>query len=170
LVALVSLCSASAPTPAQADSVASLSALKAAYTLHFVNLIQWEAPESWLDFCVAGQSETGDRILGTLNNKTVHGQNIVARQLSRDRENEHCDALYIPAGLALVTPALLKRYERENTVTISDAPGFAEDGGVIGFVIVDERLRFDINEAVAVKRRLKISAKLLELARSVIRS
>jgi hypothetical protein len=158
------------PAAVRAENVASLSALKAAYTLHFLNLIRWERPEKSLDFCVFGVSETGERMLVTLHDKTVHGQSIRARRVLRDAaERQPCDALYIPESYASFTPALLKHYETSATVTISDSAGFVNAGGVIGFVIVDDRLRFDVNERAAGKKHLKISAKLLELARSIVR-
>lgn len=167
---LLLLLLASSPSAARAEGVASLSALKSAYTLHFLNLIRWERPERWLAFCVVGASETGDRMLSALQDKTVHGQSIRARRIAREpSELEQCDALYIPESYAASAPGLLRRYENSATVTISDIPQFVNSGGVIGFVIVDERLRFDINERAAVKKRLKISAKLLELAREIIR-
>lgn len=158
------------PLKVRAESVASLSALKAAYTLHFLNLIRWERQEKWLDFCVLGASEPGDRMLATLRDKTVHGQSVRTRRVTHVPSTpEPCDAIYIPQSYASYAPALLRQYENSATVTISDSAGFVDAGGVIGFVIVDDRLRFDVNERAAAKKRLKISAKLLELARNVVR-
>lgn len=160
---------ASSPSPARAENVASLSALKAAYVLHFLNLIRWDRPEPWLSFCVLGASETGDRMLGLLHDKTVHGQRIRATRVPHGPDRAHCDALYIPESYAAHAPAVLKQYEHGQTATISDSPSFVNAGGVIGFVVVDDRLRFDVNERAAAKKRLKISAKLLELARNIVR-
>jgi hypothetical protein len=161
---------ATSPQAARADGVASLSALKAAYTLHFVNLVEWKQAGAQLHFCVLGESEAGDRMLSTLNDKTVHGQRIRARRLPGDgSDRERCDALYIPESHAAHAPELLKQSETTSTLTISDVPSFVENGGVIGFVIVGNRLRFDVNARAASKKRLKISAKLLELAREVVR-
>lgn len=158
------------PADARADGVASLSTLKAAYTFHFLNLVQWEQSSARLYFCVLGESEAGDRMLSSLNDKTVHGQSIRARRLPDDgSDHARCDALYIPESHAAHAPDLIKRNETTSTLTISDTPGFVSAGGVIGFVVVGDRLRFDVNERAAGKKRLKVSAKLLELAREVIR-
>lgn len=158
------------PGTSRAESVASLSALKAAYTLHFLNLIRWEGPDAGLTFCVLGESEAGERMLRMLGDKSVRGRGIRTRRLALDVSRaERCDALYIPEVHAKQAPALLKRHETTTTVTISDIRRFANEGGVIGFVVVGERLRFDINVQAASRKRLKVSAKLLELARDVIR-
>jgi hypothetical protein len=157
------------PIPARAGGVAALSALKAAYTFHFLNLVQWEGERARRTLCVIGDSEAGDQMLDTLENKTVHGLTIHVRRLSSDSATRpRCDALYIPGSSAASAATLLKRF-RDSTLMISDIPHFVEDGGVIGFVVVGDRLRFDVNQRAAKNRRLKISAKLLELAREVVR-
>lgn len=161
---------ATAPSSARAESVASLSALKAAYTLHFLNLIRWEHPDRWLDFCVLGVSEAGERMLATLQDRTVHGQSVRTHRVAHaPSAPERCDAVFIPDSYAGNASNLLKHYENSATLTISDSAGFVGTGGVIGFVVVDERLRFDVNERAAGKKRLKVSAKLLELARNIVR-
>jgi hypothetical protein len=55
------------------------------------------------------------------------------------------------------------------TLTICSIQRFVKAGGIIGFVVLGERLRFEINEGAAEKSKLKISARLLELAYRVIR-
>jgi len=151
--------------------VAALDALEAAYTFHFLNLVRWERPSPVLNFCVLGDSDAGERMQSALRDKTVHGQRIQTRRIGNDAAaDEPCDAVYIPATLRdEPVPALLKRYEGRATLTIGDAPEFIQGGGVIGFVVVEDRLRFDINERMAARKGLKISAKLLELARRIVR-
>jgi len=153
------------------DGVAALDALEAAYTFHFLNLVRWERPSPVLSFCVLGDSDAGERMQSALRDKTVHGQRIQTRRVGSDGAgDEPCDAVYISgAARGGSLPALLKRYEGSATLTISDAPEFAQGGGVIGFVVIEDRLRFDINEGIASRKGLKISAKLLELARRIVR-
>ena len=55
-------------------------------------------------------------------------------------------------------------------LTTSDVPGFAAEGGMVNFVQENEKVRFEINPGSAEKARLKISAKLLALARIVAES
>jgi len=155
---------------ARADGVAALDALEAAYTFHFLNLISWERPSPLLNFCVLGDSNAGERMQSALRDKTVHGQRIQTHRIGDDADAAPCDAVYISgASHGGQVAALLKRYESSATLTISDVPEFAQGGGVIGFVVIEDRLRFDINERIASRKGLKISAKLLELARRIVR-
>jgi hypothetical protein len=52
-------------------------------------------------------------------------------------------------------------------LTVSDADGFAEAGGMIGLFIEDSRVRFAINLGAAESAHLTISSRLLNLARIV---
>jgi hypothetical protein len=55
-------------------------------------------------------------------------------------------------------------------LTVSDIDGFAEAGGAIQFVVQENRVRFVVNLEVATQNRLRVSAKLLALARVINRS
>ena len=53
-------------------------------------------------------------------------------------------------------------------LTVGEADRFAEDGGAIGFCTEDNKIRFEVNLDAAGKAGLKISAKLLALAKTVL--
>ncbi len=52
-------------------------------------------------------------------------------------------------------------------LTVGEGDSFVREGGMIGFVIDNRRVRFDINQAAAEAAGLKISSKLLSVARGV---
>jgi hypothetical protein len=52
----------------------------------------------------------------------------------------------------------------EPVLTVSDANGFLEAGGMISLVLLDNRVRWEINRAMIDAAGLQVSAKLLELA------
>lgn len=55
----------------------------------------------------------------------------------------------------------------QGVLTIGESEAFAECGGMITQVVEGGRVRFDINLQAAADAHLKISSKLLELARTV---
>jgi hypothetical protein len=55
-------------------------------------------------------------------------------------------------------------------LTVSDMDGFAEAGGAIQFVVQENRVRFVVNLEAVTQRKLRVSAKLLALARVINRS
>jgi hypothetical protein len=53
-------------------------------------------------------------------------------------------------------------------LTVGEANQFVENGGAIGFCTEDNKIRFEVNLDTAEKARLKISAKLLAVAKTVL--
>jgi hypothetical protein len=52
-------------------------------------------------------------------------------------------------------------------LTVSDIPSFTNSGGMIGFELIDNRVRFDVNLAAAEKAGLTLSSQLLKVATDV---
>ncbi len=59
--------------------------------------------------------------------------------------------------------------KNNGVLTVSDTQGFLEDGGIVNFVIEDNKVRFDINLTASEKAGLKIRSQLLRLAKKVIK-
>ena len=53
-------------------------------------------------------------------------------------------------------------------LTVGDTKGFADCGGVINFVLENDRVQFEVNRKAAEQAGLKISSKLLSVAKLVI--
>lgn len=53
-------------------------------------------------------------------------------------------------------------------MTVGETDGFLESGGIVNFLMEDERVRFEINNTAARQAKLKIRSKLLRLAKRVI--
>ena len=53
-------------------------------------------------------------------------------------------------------------------LTVSDAPQFAEQGGIIGFFLEDNRVRFTVNLTAARQAGLQLNSDLLRVAASVL--
>lgn len=154
---------------ASSAPAASLDQLKVAYALHFFELIEWEQEGSSLDFCAYSTSAVGDNMVSTFRGRKIRNMQITTRRIERDDPNiARCKVIFIPDSSAGDVPVLLKRLKSAQAVTISSIPDFVDAGGLIGFVVAGDRLRFDINKEVAERNKLKVSARLLELARKVV--
>lgn len=57
--------------------------------------------------------------------------------------------------------------ERAGALTVGDIQGFARRGGVIGFFLEGNRVRFEVNVDAAERSRLRLNSKLLRLARVI---
>ncbi len=76
-----------------------------------------------------------------------------------------CDMLFFSVSESHYDEKLLSLTGTSAAVTLSDIPNFAEHGGMIGFVMENKKVRFDINLESVEKEKIKIRSQLLELAR-----
>ncbi|MGB7750059.1 MAG: YfiR family protein [Candidatus Acidiferrales bacterium] len=63
---------------------------------------------------------------------------------------------------------LLAELKDGSVLTVGESDGFVQQGGMIGFLLVENKVRFEINLQAAERANLKISSRLLLLAKSVI--
>ena len=154
------------PGQSGADPISD-SALKVAYVYHFLNLTRWPDQSGTLVFGIYGDSEVGRQLQTTLPKKVGTREVVFQRIQANDPHPKPCHAVFIPAAYQRDIPDILGRIGSHPTVSISDAPEFARGGGTIGFVVVGEKLRFDVNQRASASKGLQFSAKLLELARAI---
>jgi hypothetical protein len=78
-----------------------------------------------------------------------------------------CHILFLSQSEQDRWPALLKELGNAPTLTVADGPPLVRQGGMVNFVIEAKRVRFEINRGAAEHAGLRISSKLLALARIV---
>lgn len=154
------------PGQSGADPISD-SALKVAYVYHFLNLTRWPDQGGTLVFGIYGDSEVGRQLQATLPKKVGTREVVFQRIQANDPQPKACHAMFIPAAYQRDIPEILGKIGLHPTVSISDAPEFARGGGTIGFVVVGDKLRFDVNQRASASKGLQFSAKLLELARAI---
>jgi hypothetical protein len=69
-----------------------------------------------------------------------------------------------------ISPATLANLEARAVLTVGEFEHFVQEGGMIGFFREDNKVRREINLTAAEHAKLKISARLLALAKTVIGS
>ncbi len=145
--------------------------VKAAFVYNFVKFVQWphdsfpatgDAP---ISICVLGQDPLGDA-LESLKGLTAYGRNLSVRRIAGQGEADRCQVLYLCRSEREAMGNLLKGM-KAGVLTIGDMKSFASAGGIINFVIVDNRVSFEINVDAAERAKLKISSQILKLAKIV---
>jgi hypothetical protein len=144
--------------------------VKAAFLLNFTKFVEWPPtafadPHSPIEICVLGKDPFGRALDEVLQGDSAGGRKLQARRLVQAPTPQTCQVLFvdselkeIPKTLAALPPGIL---------TVSDGDRFLRDGGMISFVILNHRVRFDIDQSAAEKAGLKLSAKLLTVARAL---
>ena len=147
-------------------------AVKAAYLFNFANFVQWPtdafpAPDAPLNICLLGADPFGPLLDATLADEKIEGRPLVARRLGSVRDVESCQIVFVPAVEKRQLPALLATLDARPALTVGESEGFAREGGMIGFVLQNETVRFEVNATAVEHAGLKMSAHLLNLARLV---
>jgi hypothetical protein len=146
--------------------------VKLAFLFNFAQFIQWP-PDAFQDanaplmVCVAGADPFHSEIEQELRGRIVGGHPIEIRKFRSNDQPAVCHIIFIPAGEKKLAEKLVAAAKGSNTLTVGETKGFADMGGVINLTVEQNRLRFEINLDAAMQTRLKISSKLLALAKIV---
>ncbi len=146
--------------------------VKAAYLYHFTQFIHW--PESAFDnsdstfnICLMGGNPFGTA-LSPIFQRSYKGHSFSLMFPSESPAINECHILYLNMLSDEREAEILAQVATQPVLVISSSPGFIEQGGDIGFLSINDSVRFAINRDAGVKRGLVSSAKLLELAVQVI--
>ncbi len=146
--------------------------LKLAFLYNFAQFVQWppEAfhdPAAPLTMCVAGQDPFSGEIEQGLRGRMVGGHPIEIKKLGPNDDPRACHMIFVRASEKREAGKILAALKGSSTLTVGETKGFADLGGVINLTLDENKLRFEINLDAAMQTRLKISSKLLALAKIV---
>jgi YfiR/HmsC-like len=170
IAALTLACFSVAQTPATAEYE-----LKVAFLFHFAQFVDWP-PEAFKDanspltYCTIGNDPLHGALDASLNGKTIGARSFRVLHFKQPQEIQGCQVLFIGAEEKELLPAILAGVKGNSVLTVGESEHFAGGGGMIGFLLEENKIRFEINLEAAKKAKLKISSKLLVLAKTVIGS
>jgi hypothetical protein len=146
--------------------------VKAAFLYNFANFVEWPAaalgaPGTPLRVCVVGADPFGGALDDAFRNQLVQGRRVEVARGATLGALGRCHILFLPQAEQRRWVGLVKELRHAPTLTVADGPPLVQQGGMVNFVIDDKRVRFEINRSAAEQAGLRISSKLLSLARSV---
>jgi hypothetical protein len=158
--------------------------VKAGYLYNFTKFTDWPAgtfasASAPLVIGIVGEDPFGKTMDDLVKGEVVDLHPLVIKRLQPGDDLRSCQVLFICRNEKDQMPALLQKLKGSPVLTVSDTNGFADEGGMINFVIVEEKVtveekeiveekvKLEINQAAAEGAGLQISAKLLEIAHIV---
>jgi len=144
--------------------------VKAAFLLNFTKFVEWpasafEAANSPIAICILGEDPFGAALDQIVAGEVVNGRSLAVQRLKRPPMPKSCQTLFI--SRADKEPPKIRSSFGPGVLTVGEGESFLHDGGMIAFVIENRRVRFSINQSAAENAGLKLSSKLLSVARSV---
>ena len=169
VAALLALVIAASPVAAGAQQA---EAVRAAFVLNFLKFAEWPGPAgdatAPLVIGAIGDDAQVAALQAGLDGKEIQGRRVVVRAF-RDadqwrREGNDCQALFLSPGASAAWTQLRSELAAKPVLTISEAPGFCERGGMLNLFEQDHRIRFEANPGAADQAGLKLRSTLLTLA------
>jgi YfiR/HmsC-like len=154
-----------------AQSSADEYQVKAAFLFNFTKFVEWP-PEAFSDpdapfvITVFGDDLLNDS-LETVNGKLVHNRRLLIRRVKEVQDIGKSHVLFVGLLAKKELARVLAASEGRSMLTVGEDGVFIQSGGIINFVRENNRLRFEVNVSAAERAGLKISSRLLALARIV---
>lgn len=146
--------------------------VKAVFLFNFAQFVDWP-PQAFLEsktpivIGILGEDPFGAYLDETVRDEKVNDRSLTVQRYRRVEEIEVCHILFISRSEADRLGQILASLKDRNILTVGDADGFTERGGMIRFVIEKNKIRLRINLEAAKAGRLTLSSKLLRPAEIV---
>lgn len=175
-VVLFSLCAFSPLYVHAGESPPLEYQVKAAYLLNFLKFVEWPKggaqpvdANTPYTIGVLGHDPFGNVLDDTLRGKNLDGRPIRAVRCNNEDEAARCHLVFVSKDERRELRPVVEKLAAKNVLLVGEGGDFLRSGGAIRFVIADDRVRFEIDQGNAESAGVKISAKLLQLARRVFK-
>ena len=142
------------------------------FVYNFLKFVEWPvdasaAAKDPFVVLIMGEGSTADATEHFLQSKTIGERPIVVRRT-------RSEPLFVGVRAAFVIERDEKKLQRilntaavAGVLTIGEGDDFATHGGVIGLLVENRKVRFDVDTTAAQSAGLRVSSKLLALTRNV---
>lgn len=162
------LCLVAAAAPASGQT-ATEPALKAAFIFNFAKFTEWPASAlpsgSRLALCVISDDQVKAALIQLVKGQAIEGHDVVVP--TDDTPATSCHILYIPAEARRRNAPVMTAVKNSPVLTVSDSPIIANDDAIAQLFLDGGKMRFAINVDTAQRSQLRISSRLLSLAKNV---
>jgi len=146
--------------------------VKAAYLFNFLKFVEWPQdsppdPQAKWVIGIVGDSPVGTELSKLAEGRNVLGRDLQIKKLQAADNLRSCNILFISETERKHVPAILTALRGSSVMTVADMDKFIESGGMVELGMDDARVRVTIDVGATDRAHLKISSKLLALARAV---
>jgi hypothetical protein len=143
--------------------------VEAVFLFNFAKYVDWPAaafPNATapITIGVVGTDPFDDNLQNVIQGKTINGRPFVIKHLASDSELGGCQILFISDSEASRMGEILDRAGALPILTVGEDEEFAQNNGIVNFVLKDGKVRLEIDLTAAKKNGLTISSRLLAVA------
>jgi hypothetical protein len=146
--------------------------VKAAFLYKFGGYVTWpegtfQRPDSPVVIAIAGADALADELAKVVAGRTLGERPLTVRRIARPDAASGAHILFVGNGAGARLAEFTDYGRGKPMLVVSESDGQWPPGCVINFVLVENRVRFDVSLAAAEQNGLKLSALLLSVARQV---
>jgi hypothetical protein len=161
------------PRPVQADAQADEYRVKAAFLYKFGSYIEWPSEsfaraDSPVAIGVMGADTLADELVQIVAGRNVNGRPVRVRKLRPGDPIAGLHVLFIGRTDSGRLAEILAAAKGRALLTVTESEEGLELGSMINFVVVEDKVRFDVAPPPSESGNLRISARLLGVARKVV--
>jgi len=151
---------------------ASEASVKAAFLYKFAGYVEWPAaalpaPETPVTIAIAGNSEVAEELEKLAPGRKVNGRPVLVRRLRSGEDPRGAHLVFIGRGEP--NPGVLARAaQHAGALVVAESERGLEQGAAINFVPVEDRIGFDVSLESAEKSGVRVSSRMLGVARKVV--
>ncbi|MDX2196772.1 MAG: YfiR family protein [Cytophagales bacterium] len=137
----------------------------AMFMYHFTKYLDWPESKKTGDFVIGvyGNSDISKELESIAAAKKAGTQNIIVKKLSSASEATGCHIVFVSGSKSSDVNDLCNALSGKPTLVVTEKNGLCKKGSGINFILVDDKLRFEINKNAIESNSLKVSTELQKL-------
>jgi len=148
--------------------------MKAAFLFNFAKFVEWpvmvfKSPDQPIAICTLDENPFGSSLDDITRDKTVGNRKFAIRKVSNIEEVSKCHILFVGASQLKVFRSFPGNLTRFAILTVGEDEDFIANGGIVNLKLKDARIQIEIDIGGAERAHLRISSKLLSLAKTTQR-
>lgn len=145
--------------------------VKAVFLYKILRYIEWPLESDLhsspnITLCILGDDPFGES-LEIIKGQSIQGRKLIVKHFVTSRKGLQCHVVFLSASVHDQVPQLSASFKRTHTLIMGDSLGYASRGVMVNFYLEQGKVRFESNIASVNDSGLKISSKLLKLARII---
>jgi hypothetical protein len=160
--------------PAAAQRVeATEASVKAAFLYKFLGYVDWPpsafpAPDAPFAIGVIGNDEVAAEVAKVAAGRQVNGHPVVVKRAREGEPLRGLHVVFVGRGAADRLSTLIRAAQQPALLIVTETERGLEAGSAINFVMAEDRVGFEVSLDAAERNGLKISSRMLGVARRVL--
>lgn len=136
------------------------------FIYNFCRFVEWPQSAGGGQFIIGvlGGNDMVSALTDYTAGKLVGMKPITVKQYKSPADIENCQILFVAYGKCGAMKEIVDKIGSNPTLIVAEKRSALTEGAAITFVLMDDKLKFELNKANATKNGLKLNTKLEEMA------